>query len=110
MTTSATSLLPSQIESHRAEIDVLCARFGVRRLELFGSAAAGTFDPSRSDFDFLVDFTEVAGLDAFNQYFGFKEELEKLFGRSVDLVSAGTVTNPYLRQSIDRNRRLLYAA
>ena len=38
----------------RRELARLCTRFAVRRLELFGSAAAGTFDSERSDLDFLV--------------------------------------------------------
>jgi predicted nucleotidyltransferase len=42
------------IEQHRREIESLCARHGVRRLELFGSAARGQFDPAKSDVDFLV--------------------------------------------------------
>ena len=104
------AVLNSEIESRREEINTLCARFAVRRLELFGSAAGGKFDPARSDFDFLVDFHDVDGLNAFDQYFGLKEELEKVLGRRVDVVSDGAVTNRYLRQSIDRNRRLLYAA
>jgi uncharacterized protein len=44
------------ITSHQQELLELCARFGVRRLEVFGSAAGEEFDPSRSDLDFLVDF------------------------------------------------------
>jgi len=34
----------------------LCRRYGVRKLELFGSATDGAFDPRTSDLDFLVDF------------------------------------------------------
>ncbi len=44
------------IEKNRDQIAALCQRFGVRRLEMFGSAASGSFDPERSDVDFLLDF------------------------------------------------------
>jgi predicted nucleotidyltransferase len=44
-----------EIESHREELRALCRRFHVRRLDLFGSAARGDLDPTRSDFDFLVE-------------------------------------------------------
>ena len=44
------------IDQHRAELQVLCQRFQVKTLELFGSATDGRFDPHRSDLDFLVDF------------------------------------------------------
>ena len=35
----------------------LCRKYGIARLEVFGSAAQGSdFDPMRSDADFLVSF------------------------------------------------------
>ena len=47
------------------------------------------------------------GLHAF---FGAKADLEKLLGRSVDLVEPGAVRNPYVLASINRNREAVYAA
>ena len=43
-------------------------------------------------------------------FFGLKESLEQLFGRPVDLVAAAAIRNPYLRESVDRGKTLLYAA
>jgi predicted nucleotidyltransferase len=84
----------------------------VCRLELFGSAVTEAFDPDRSDLDFLVEFDFTAEPDGswLEIYFDFKEALEDLFGRSVDLVSYRSVRNPYLIASIDAQRSLLYAA
>lgn len=45
-----------EIEQRRAELEALCRRLGVRRLEVFGSAAAGEFRGETSDLDFLVEF------------------------------------------------------
>jgi hypothetical protein len=98
------------IEERRTDIARLCSQFSVRRLELFGSAAKGTFDPSRSDFDFLVDFAPSPRLTPFEQYFGFKESLESLLGRPADLVMDGAPQNPYFMQAVNESRRLLYAA
>ena len=98
------------IDSRRADIARVCGQFTVRRLELFGSAAKGAFDPSRSDFDFLVDFGATPWLTPFEQYFGLKESLEALFGRAVDLVMAGVPQNPYFLKSLNESRRLLYVA
>lgn len=98
------------IARRREELRALCRRFHVRRLDLFGSAARGDFDAGRSDIDFLVEFDRNAGLNAFDAYFGLKEALEELFGRSVDLVEAGAVRNPYLQASIDASRETVYAA
>lgn len=92
----------------QTELSALCRRYGVRRLDLFGSAAIGAFDPARSDVDFLVDFDEdAAGL--FDRYFGLKESLEALYGRPVDLVSAGSLRNPYFIAAVNETRRLVYA-
>ena len=44
------------IERHRDELADLCRRHHVRTLEVFGSAADGTFNPATSDLDFLVEF------------------------------------------------------
>lgn len=101
--------LPGILESRRDAIAALCARYGVRRLELFGSAATGAFDPGQSDLDFLVAF-DAARLGALEQYFGFKEALEALLGLPVDLVEEGASTNPYFLQSLAGTRRLLYGA
>lgn len=94
----------------KGELARLCARFAVQRLELFGSAATGAFDPERSDIDFLVELGEATGMTPFQQYFGLKESLESLFGRSVDLVMVGAPQNRHFLASMNRSRRLLYAA
>ena len=99
-----------QIDSHREELQALCRRFHVRRLDLFGSAARGDFDPDRSDFDFVVDFDRTAPQHPFDSYFGPKEELEALFGRNVDLVELSAVRNPYMKASIEQSRENVYAA
>jgi uncharacterized protein len=99
-----------QIDSHREELQALCRRFHVRRLDLFGSAARGDFDPDRSDFDFVVEFDRTAPQHPFDSYFGLKEELEALFGRNVDLVELSAVRNPYLKASTEQSRENVYAA
>lgn len=97
------------IDTHREEIADICRRFGVRRLEVFGSAArAADFDVDTSDADFLVEFTPGNGLPFLRRYFGLGAALEELLGRSVDLVEPGAIRNPYVRASIDRARELVY--
>lgn len=98
------------VEQHRAAIEALCRKYGVTRLDVFGSATRDDFDETCSDVDFLVEFVQaVPGMSALRQYFGFKEDLEALLGRSVDLVS-GKIENPYLRRSIEADKEPLYAA
>lgn len=98
------------ISEHRAEIEALCRRYRVRRLELFGSTAAGNDRPGESDLDLLVEFEPLPPGRYADAYFGLRESLEELSGRGVDLVVASAVKNPYFRQSIERTKTLLYAA
>ena len=98
------------IEHHSAELADLCRQFHVRRLDLFGSATGDRFDPATSDVDLLVEFVRGGSLNALDQYFGFKEALEALLDRPVDLVEESAVKNPYLRKSIEESRESLYAA
>lgn len=89
----------------------MCRRFGVRRLELFGSAARGVdFDPSRSDADFLVEFDGAKDFDPLEQFFGLSGALEGVLGRPVDLVESGAVRNPYVMRRIAEARELVYEA
>ena len=98
------------IEVHRAEIDELCRRYGVLRLELFGSATSARFDPNRRDVDFLVEFEERDHQCYADAYFGVAEALEALLERTVDLVVTSAVTNPYFLEDIAPSRTLLPAA
>jgi len=97
------------IEKHRDRIAALCRKHGVRKLELFGSAARGDFDSAGSDIDFFFEFdgnpTHLA-----DRFFGLAEDLEQLLGRRVDLVSSPDVRNPYFLEVANRHRVTLYAA
>lgn len=98
------------VRQNLAALNQLCARYGVRRLELFGSGVRGDFDPNTSDLDFLVEFLPQGPGQYANTYFGLKEDLEALFGRTVDLVMESAVANPYFREELDRTRTKVYAA
>lgn len=99
----------ARIDPYRDDLERLCRRFHVRRLDLFGSAAAGR-ERADSDYDFLVEFEPLPQGAYADAYFGLLEGLEKLFDRPVDLVVARAVRNPYFRESIERDREALYAA
>ena len=99
------------LEDKLPELERLCKLHGVKRLEVVGSAARELdFDPTRSDVDFLVEFEPGRLPASLGAFFGFREALERTVGRAVDLVMLEAVRNPYVRASLERNRRLLYAA
>ena len=100
----------ASINEHRPALERLCRQHHVARLELFGSAASGPFDPATSDLDFLVEFAPLAPSQKADAYFGLLHGLEDLFRRPVDLVSAQAVRNRWFEQTIRPQRTLLYAA
>ena len=64
------------IESQLSAIGQVCAKYGIARLKVFGSAArASDFVEESSDADFLVEFlpSTQPGL---NEFFGTKVELK----------------------------------
>lgn len=88
----------------------LCQKHHVRRLEVFGSAADGSFQPSASDLDFLVDYLPLSNGEYVDAYFGLLSDLEDLFQRKIDLVADRAIRNPYFRKGVDQSRQVIYAA
>ena len=97
------------ISQHREQIAALCRKYGVRKLELFGSAAREDFDVADSDLDFFFEFDADPTALA-NRLFGLAEDLQELLGRRVDLVSSQDAHNPYFLQVANQHRVTLYAA
>jgi len=98
-----------QIKQHRGALEALCKKYRVARLELFGSAASGRFNPQTSDLDFLVEFLPLRDGEYAEFYFGLLFDLEQLFGRPVDLLMPTAVKNRYFLDMVNRQREPLYA-
>jgi predicted nucleotidyltransferase len=102
----------SVLAEKRSELSALCNRYGVQRLEVFGSAASEeAFVPETSELDFIVEFRANEDLGPWLQkYFDFRDGLSKLFGYPIDLVMASAMKNHYFIREANRTRRLLYGA
>jgi len=100
---------PKILEQHLPQIRALCIEHGIERLDAFGSVLGKEFRPE-SDIDILVDFRRDASTNAFRQYFDFKEALEALLHRDVDLVCLKAIRNPVFKEELESTRRPLYAA
>lgn len=98
-----------QVIEHKTAIEAACRLHRATRLDLFGSAAAGNFDPSRSDFDFLVEFESGNPGEMADRYLGLLIDLEAILGGPVDLVLRSSIRNPYFLESVDSTRSLLFA-
>jgi uncharacterized protein len=96
------------IENKKAPLIELCRKFSVKRLEVFGSAASGNFDLSKSDIDFLVEFETSSPGEHAARYFGFLAALQDLFSSNIDLVEVQAIANPYFKKDIDLTRVTIY--
>lgn len=95
------------IQEHKDEIIALCEKHNVYELFAFGSVLTNAFT-KESDIDFLVKFENVDLNEYFDNYMEFKESLEFLFKRTVDLIETQTLKNPILKRSIDNTKTKVY--
>ena len=95
------------IDRNIDQINKLCKHHKVRELYLFGSVLTEKFN-DESDIDFLVEFSLVDIQEYFNNYMDFKEKLEALLNRPIDLVENQAIRNPIFRRVIDRDKKLIY--
>jgi len=88
------------------QIRRVCRRYGIARLEVFGSAGRGEAGPE-SDVDLLYELQPGARLGWHVE--DLADELSAIFGRRVDLVSRAAL-HERLREKVLAEARLLYAA
>jgi uncharacterized protein len=100
----------ANLEDRLDAIRPACERFHVVRLDAFGSAIRDDFEPGRSDIDLLVDFGAISPYEKPDAYFGLLEELRTILDADVDLVMVGALENRYIREDVNRSKRVLYAA
>ena len=88
---------------------LLCRKYGVRKMSLFGSAARNELRPD-SDVDLLVEFKRSSKTGLF-ELVHMQDELSPLFGkREVHIAGPEILENPYRRKAILPDLRTLYEA
>jgi predicted nucleotidyltransferase len=95
------------VDRNIEDLKRLCTIYNVEKMYLFGSALNSNFN-EESDVDLLVKFKVIELSKYFDNYMDFKEKLEILFGREVDLVEEQTLRNPILINSINKSKELIY--
>jgi hypothetical protein len=104
-------MTPMDFGIQQERIVEFCRRWKIRRLAVFGSAVRGKLRAD-SDIDLLVTFASDAGWSMFDHY-RMEDELVKLLGREVDLVSKVAIEenpNPIFRHEIIDSAMEIYAA
>jgi predicted nucleotidyltransferase len=94
------------VEVDEGHLGDICDRYGIAKLEIFGSQARGTAGPD-SDIDVL--YTLRPGRRLGWEIEQLADELGELFGRRVDLVSLRSL-HPLLQRPVLAEARPVYAA
>jgi predicted nucleotidyltransferase len=87
-------------------LDAICRRYGIARLDVFGSVSRGEAGPG-SDIDLLYEL--VPGTRLGWEIETLTDELSEVMGRPVDLV-ARVALHQRLRAAVLADAQLIYAA
>ena len=101
-------MVTSRIDFPFNQVVEFCERWQVKEFSLFGSVRRDDFRPD-SDVDVLVSFNPAAQWSLFDLV-TMQDELQKIFGRPVDLVEREGLRNPFRKRSILSSREVIYAA
>jgi len=90
------------------EISRICKQHQVEQLFIFGSVKTEKFN-DKSDIDILIQFNRMVDPALyFENYMDFKEKMETILGREIDIVENQAVRNPVFRKILDREKILVY--
>lgn len=100
-------MLASIITDNINQIKALCEQHKVKELYVFGSATTDRFN-EKSDIDFLYQFDDNKINDYFVNFFEFKESIESLLKRNVDLIFNDNFKNRIFVKSVQETKVKLY--
>lgn len=96
------------LTQHLPAIRQVFKKNSVKKAYAFGSVCTDAFGED-SDVDILIDFEENLDPIAYGEnYFKIVEDIEKILGRTVDLVTARTLRNPYFIKVMNQTKTLIY--
>lgn len=96
------------INKHMKALQNACSTYHVGELFAFGSVLTDKFN-SESDLDFIVSITSNDPIEYAENYFGLKFELERIFGRKIDLLEHKSIKNKKFEILVNKQKILVYA-
>lgn len=102
--------IKDEIARYKNEFRALCQQHKVKYLYAFGSSTSDRFNKDSSDFDLLVEIDDPDPVERGEKLMSLWDNLEILFHRKVDLLTLSSIRNPFLRESIDSTKILIYEA
>jgi predicted nucleotidyltransferase len=101
-------IIDELINKDKQAFNDLCKSHQVKYLFAFGSAVTGNFDFDKSDIDLIVEIDEPDPIKKGEKILSIWDKLESFFKRKVDLLTNPNIRNPYLKQSVDESKVLIY--
>jgi predicted nucleotidyltransferase len=89
------------------DVKRLCSTHRVRHLYALGSVLTDDFGAD-SDIDLLVEFERMDPSAYADNFFDYKFFLQRILGRTVDLLEDKAIRNPFFRKSVDMQKSLIY--
>lgn len=97
------------IKRNRSALRRLGEKYQVSKMYVFGSVTNDSFSET-SDIDILISFNDLPIDQYTDNFFELHDDLEKLFGRKVDLLTERSISNPFFKEKVQKTKQLIYAA
>ena len=101
-------VIKDEISAKSKGFKVPCLNHKVKYLYAFGSSVTDHFDIEKSDIDLLVEIDDPDPIERGEKLISLWDLFEKFFNRRVDLLTESSIRNPFLRNSIDSTKILIY--
>jgi len=96
------------IQKNKTEFGKMSRVLNVKSIFHFWSSVSGKCDISKSDIDLLVEIDITDPVERGDKLISLWDKLELFFNRKVDLLSNPVIRNPFLKQSIENSKVLIY--
>ena len=90
-----------------SDIVMLCRKYHITKLSIFGSAIRDDFKVS-SDIDILVKYENYIDKNQLYDFIYIRDDFKKILKRNVDVVDIDELTNPIRRKRILSTAEVIY--